>query len=154
MSRGPEEALQRARAHLRQAALEGLEAGRDLLEAAVQTGGRTEAADASWLGDWLRNLEDLIAELRRDGSLRLPSVLADPLAAAVDAEIERWEQRSRTDPDARLVLRAFLGLRELLWELGMRPATDRRGEPAPSTPARPNPERPRRNRVQRFKLED
>lgn len=154
MSRGAEEALQRARAHLRRAALESLEAGRALLEAAVQTGGLAETADASWLGDWLRNLDDLIAELRRDGSLRLLSVLADPLAAAVDAEIERWERRSRTDPDARLVLRAFLGLRELLWELGMRPATDRRGEPAPSTPARPNPERPRRSRVQRFKLED
>ena len=54
-----------------------------------------------------------------------------PLMAAVldalDGEITRWEGRSRTDPEARPVLRAFLGVREILWEI-----TARGGGPAPS----------------------
>ena len=41
---------------------------------------------------------------------------------ALDAEIARWETKARQDADARAVLRAFLGVRELLWELGMRPS--------------------------------
>src|SRR5262249_5399647 len=50
--------------------------------------------------------------------------LADGLAAeiadALEQEITRWEQRAKIDDDARPVLRAFLGLREVVWELGGR----------------------------------
>lgn len=155
MSIEADEALQRARGHLRQAALEGLEAGRALLQAATQAGARPshESGD-SWLGEMQRSLDDLITGLRENGSFSLPSSLVAPLSAALETEIARWERRSQTDADARLVLRAFLGLRELLWEVGMRP------EP-PSTPekARPDLDRhppppPRRNRVERFDIGD
>ena len=68
-------------------------------------------------------------------------------------EIERWEARSARDPDARAVLRAFLGLRELLWELGLR--SDAKAEPE-SGNRRDSPPRPARKarRVQRFDVED
>ena len=42
------------------------------------------------------------------------------LADGLDSEIERWEARSREDAEARSVLRAFLAVREVLWELGTR----------------------------------
>lgn len=154
MNRSSDEVLQRARGHLRQAAIEGLEATRALLEIAIQTSGLAQMADSSWVGNLQRTLEDQIAEFRRTGSLRLPSPIAEPLAAAIDAEIARWEMRSRNDSDARLVLRAFLGLRELLWELGMRVAPEEKEEKTPRNAVKPRPSRPPRNRVQRFKLED
>ena len=97
--------------HLRQATLEGLEAARALMHAAAHTSGLAEPSGDSWAGHLQRNLEDLIAGLRKNGSFPLPTALTEPFATALEAEIKRWEQRSQTDPDARLVLRAFLGLR-------------------------------------------
>jgi len=58
-----------------------------------------------------------------------PGGLSGALAEALDVEIRRWETRARSDPDARAVYRAFLGVRELLWELGVRGAGP--GAPAP-----------------------
>lgn len=154
MSSGAEEALQKARAHLRLAALEGLEAARALLQAAMHAGSGADTSGDSWAGNLQHSLEDLIAGLRENASFILPAALAEPLAAALGAEIERWEQRSQTDPDARLVLRAFLGLRELLWELGMRHEPEPTSDgPAPNFGSR-GPARPRRDRVQRFDIED
>jgi len=72
-------------------------------------------------------------------------------AVALDAEIARWEKRAAADGDARAVLRAFLGLRELLWEVGVRP----RPEPAAPPAARgrkAGPDRPQ-GRVQRVHVE-
>ncbi|MGH7286571.1 MAG: hypothetical protein ACREI8_00945, partial [Myxococcota bacterium] len=46
--------------------------------------------------------------------------------------IARWEERARQDGEARAVLRAFLGVRELLWEFGIR---------RPDEPAAPRAER-------------
>lgn len=42
---------------------------------------------------------------------------------ALETEIARWESRSQDDEEARSVLRAFLGLREFLWEIGIRSAS-------------------------------
>ena len=42
---------------------------------------------------------------------------------ALETEIARWESLSRQDEEARSVLRAFLGLREFLWEMGIRSKT-------------------------------
>ena len=60
---------------------------------------------------------------------------------ALEAEIRRLETRSVDDEEARLVLRAFLGLREFLWELGVRPSGSETGsasnEPAGQAPADP-----------------
>jgi hypothetical protein len=50
------------------------------------------------------------------------------IAEALDAEIARWEERAKHDADARSVLRAFLGLREVLWELGVRASFAQRAE--------------------------
>jgi len=144
--------------HLRQATLEGLEAARALIHAAAHTSGLAEpsgdsSAD-SWASHLQRNLEDLIAGLRKNGSFTLPAALTEPFATAVEAEIKRWEQRSQTDPDARLVLRAFLGLRELLWELGMRHDPAPTSKRSSTNPERPASEGPERDRVQRFDIED
>ena len=154
MSESADEALQRARIHLRQATLEGLEAARALMLAAAQSSGLAEPSADSWVGQVQRNLEDLIVGLRKNGSFALPAALTEPFATALEAEIKRWEQRSQTDPDARLVLRAFLGLRELLWELGMRHDPAPTSERSSTSPGRPASEGPKRDRVQRFDIED
>ncbi len=148
-----DESLERARAHLRQATLEGLEAGRALLQFAMRQSGLADPATDSWLVSLQRNLEDLITGLRDNASFTLPTAISEPLAAALEAEIKRWERRSQTDPDARLVLRAFLGLRELLWELGMRhDAQPASRESRPNSDPRPAAP-PARDRVQRFDVE-
>jgi hypothetical protein len=158
MSNDVDEALKRARAHFRSSILEGLEGTRALLQATVHASGLTDVSKDSMVGQVERQLEDLIAVLRDSAAFTIPRALAEPLQTAIDAEINRWEQRSRTDPDARLVLRAFLGMRELLWEVGMR-SDGAGGPPEPRTTAKTSPRahkaaRPERNRVQRFKLED
>ena len=117
-----EEALNRARKHLRSATLEGLEATSALLDAALLTAGIDDTDPRSFAGELRTSLDDLLAAVRTDGALRFPSALADPLLAALDAEIARWEARSANDAASRPVVRAFLALRELLWELGVRPS--------------------------------
>jgi len=71
------------------------------------------------LGLAARALDDAADALAGGGAR--PGLLA-AVAEALDAEIARWEARARQDADARAVLRAYLGLREILWELGVRPA--------------------------------
>ncbi len=127
-----EEALARARRHARAAVGEGLEAVRALLEAAalatpgVPTGAQrllSLASDA---------LQELAATLGAEDRVT---------QAALDAEIARWEARARDDTEARAVLRAFLGLRELLWELGVRPEGGARARGAKRARARRKVER-------------
>jgi hypothetical protein len=154
LSDAAQEALHRARIHLQRASLEGLEAARALVQAGMHTSGLTSATGDSWVGNVQRSLEELIAELRENGSFILPSAIAEPLAKALEVEIKRWELRSLTDSDARVVLRAFLGLRELLWELGMRHGTSPTSDRAPSHPGPRETARPQRDRVQRFNVED
>jgi hypothetical protein len=154
LSDSAEEALQRARTHLQRATLEGLEAARALIQAGMHTSGLATATGDSWVGNVQRSLEELIAGIRENGSFVLPAVFAEPLAEALELEIKRWELRSSTDADARVVLRAFLGLRELLWELGMRPGTSSASDGARSNPNRHEPAHTKRDRVQRFNVED
>jgi hypothetical protein len=116
----PQEALARAREHGRAAAAEALAALQALLEAAaLSTTGRSSDAHVV-LGPAARLLGGLAEELEPGGRRASESLLAS-VTEALDAEIARWEQRARDDPDARAVLRAFLGLREVLWEFGVRP---------------------------------
>ena len=112
-------ALARAGTHGRRAAAEALAALGALLDAAALAGVGKPAAAHPWLGplaEMLTHLADFL------GSSRDPAAepLVEAIARALDAEIERWEHRARNDADARAVLRAFLGLRELLWEAGIR----------------------------------
>lgn len=110
-----EEALLRVRDHARAATAEAALAARALLDAASLGASGVPAAGHEPLRGALRWLEDLAANAGGSEGRRWLSALSD----ALDAEIARWEARSRSDPEARGVLRAFLGLRELLWELGL-----------------------------------
>ncbi|MBB85224.1 MAG: hypothetical protein CL931_15560 [Deltaproteobacteria bacterium] len=142
-------AIARARTHVGNAARESVAAIAAILEA----GGRASGLDAEQTerlaAEVARRFEAQVERLR-DGAV-FPDGLARPLEEALAREIERWETRSERDPDARAVLRAFLGLRELLWELGVR------GEPSAEPTASPRPPESRPGdprRVQRFEVED
>lgn len=124
-----EEAMGRARLHSRAALSEALAAAHALLDAA-SLGVRGEAAGSHGaLGQLSRALEQASLQLSEDNG-RLAGPVVEAILDALEAEISRWEKRSADDSEARAVLRAFLGLREILWEFGIR-----RHDGAPSTPA-------------------
>jgi hypothetical protein len=150
--RSAEEALASAAGHARAALAETLAALRALLDAASLVSTGEPARSRGLLAPLARTLEGLAEGL--DGAGReAPLAILAAIAEALDAEIERWELRAREDADARAVLRAFLGLRELLWEFGVRradsSAPQRPGEAGP----RPRPARRARPRVQRVRVE-
>jgi hypothetical protein len=128
-----DEALARARGHARLAAAEAAAALRALLDAAALAATGVPGDELRGIGALARRLEALDAAFRH-GSAGTETLIAT-LAEALDAEIARWEARSAHDADARAVLRAFLGLRELLWELGVRPAGEAAAAPAGGAPA-------------------
>ena len=136
--RALEEALARARRHAKSAVAEALEALRALLDAASLA---TSGAPAAHNG-LFDSVDRWIARASRGWASEggLSDGVAAEIAAALDEEIARWEERAKSDGDARPVLRAFLGLREVLWELGVRVP---RPESAPPEPA------PRPRRIQR-----
>jgi hypothetical protein len=122
--RSVEEAVARALEHGRLALAETAAAARCLLDAAAlaTTGAPSEAhAGLRRAAEWLARGESLA----RDATGRRAQRWMREVAAALDAEIARWEASSRDDPEARAVLRAFLGVREILWEIGLRPRAAR-----------------------------
>lgn len=135
MSEDLDEGPRRARDHLARAALEILEAARALLGTALHASGMHAVAPDSLAGEIDRSLDALIASMRRGLPLEVSPTLSAPLFRALEAEILRWETRSQSDPDARPVLRAFIGLREILWELGVRPPAEAGRPTPPSSPA-------------------
>lgn len=143
------EALERARDHARVAAAEAIKALHAVLDAAALAGAGSPAEAHRLLGPAARLLTQLARDLGSGRDSAAESLL-ESVARAVDEEVARWEQRAQDDADARAVLRTFLGLRELLWEVGGRPSA---GD-AQSGPARrrPKPGGPRR-RVQRVTVE-
>ncbi len=164
MSSESKDAIERARRHLRNAAREALEASRALVEAAILTGDFDHGSlgnrsGGGFAAEIKTALDAWILTLDGEEPFRMPESLSGPLHRALQFEIDRWEKRSTEDDSARPVLRAFLGLRELLWELGMRgdagskesPAKKRRPETTQSGPKSTHKTRPR---VQRFDLED
>lgn len=132
-----EEALTRARKHARTAIAEAVLAARCMLDAASlgATGIPAEGHEA--LRRAARWLDRAAAAASGGADAEATRWLAS-VTDALDAEIARWEARSRVDPDARAVLRAFLSVRELLWEFGLRRGSEepQRG-PAPAKPTRP-----------------
>ena len=143
------QALARAGDHARAAVGEALRAVGALLDAASLAASGAPAERRPVIGPFARTLEDLAAGLAGSGEDARPLLVA--VAEALDAEIARWELRARDDADARAVLRAFLGLRELLWEFGVR-------RPDAEAPAGPGSRRRRaarraRPRVQRVRVE-
>ncbi|MGH0032224.1 MAG: hypothetical protein ACQGVC_20730 [Myxococcota bacterium] len=143
-----QEALVRARRHARNAAAEATRALRALLDALSLLQGGVAAdshAVLSRAAVWL----DTVA--RGLGGSDDDAALTRALAEALDAEIARWEARASEDPDARAVLRAFLGLRELLWELGVRPRPSAGPSEGEAPAARPRAGR--RKRVERVTVQ-
>ncbi|MDH3686340.1 MAG: hypothetical protein OEP95_08940 [Myxococcales bacterium] len=132
------EALERARQHGRAAAAEATAAVRALLDAAALGATGTTGSDIPALQSVRGSLDDLHRWLE-GGQASTTVVVA--LAEALETEIRRWETRGAEDEEARAVLRAFLGLRELLWELGVRaPAGAPAAAEAPRGPAAEAPE--------------
>jgi hypothetical protein len=122
------EALARARQHARSAASESVLAVHALLDAAALAASGLPSDASRLLAPLAQLLESLAQGLAPDADA-VSAPLLEALAEALDAEIARWEARARDDAEARAVLRAFLGVRELLWELGLR-----RRERAPDAP--------------------
>jgi len=145
----PAEALSEARAHALRALAEAVAALRALLDAASLAASR-ESAAASRLAPLADALAGLSAWLSPEGGSDADALLR-AFAEGLDAEIARWEARSREEPEARAVLRAFLAVREVLWELGARFAPAR-GEAAGSEPDATAPERPPRRRRSRRRV--
>jgi hypothetical protein len=133
-----EDALSRARDHARAAFAEATLAARCLLDAASlgATGVPADGHEAlRQAAHWLDRVAAAASSGAAGDAVRWMTTVAD----ALDAEIARWEARSRVDPEARAVLRAFLSVRELLWEFGLRGDPEAiRPEPAPH-PTRPRP---------------
>lgn len=131
-----EQALARARSHGRRAASEALLAARALLDALSLTLHGAVPEERRILGLAARALDDL-ADALAGGPAR-PGVLS-AIADALDVEIARWEARARNDVDARAVLRAYLGLREILWEFGVRASDGASAKARPAEPSRAKP---------------
>lgn len=117
-----EEALSRASSHARNALSEAVAACRALLDAVSLLAIDQPAQSNSRLASLARILENLEARISPAGRSADPvsESLLQALAEALDAEITRWEGRASHDREARAVLRAFLGMREILWEMGIR----------------------------------
>ncbi len=112
-------ALEYARFHALRAAAEALTALRYCLDAVCLAATGTACEDhTGWkqLAAWL----DSLAAVAEQGDTPGVSDALATVAEALALEIHRWEQRAGSDPEARAVLRALLGLREILWELGVR----------------------------------
>ena len=103
------------------------------------------------VGVFRKLLEGLVADLQ-PGTPGSDSLLSS-FAEALDAEIDRWEKRSQKDPTARAVLRAFLGVRELLWEMGVRTHQERGRRQQPTAASTDGRQRARPARVQRVRVE-
>jgi hypothetical protein len=151
------EALGRAGLHARSCLTEALAAVHALLDATAQAIGGETAASHYLLGPIAAILERLSAQFG-DDDRGDAAALIHTIAEALDQEISRWEARAENDADARAVLRAFLGLRELLWEFGVRRETSQSNtDGKPKTSARKTKRTPRtrsqKRRVERVPIE-
>jgi hypothetical protein len=150
--RSTDEALARARRHALAALAESTHALRALVDAAslAATGVPSDAhAALAGASAWL----DEIAQRMQTGAGHHGSPWLDAGAGVLDAEIARWETRGRDDPEARAVLRAFLGVREILWEFGLRPSEAAQRE-STSDAAAPRQEPVRRCAANRSPIDD
>jgi hypothetical protein len=137
-----DEALARAARHARSSLAEALAALHALLDAGSLLAAGSTAGEAG-LAPVVHALEQARGWL--DGEAAADATLLAALFEALDAEVERWEERGREDPDARAVLRAFLAVREVLWEIRQR--ANASSPPRPTDPAARGP------RLQRVEVE-
>ncbi len=167
----PEEALAKALQHARSAISEILQALGHLIDATALATTNQDSNAREWLDMAQRALGSLGSAL--DERPKTTDVQAiDAVLDALDQEIQRWQTQADESPEARAVLRAYLGLREILWEFGFRrapktthakqstqksdssqTATPKRNASNKSTSASKSSERPKRGRVQRIPVE-
>jgi len=131
----PAEALLRARRHARRGVGELVLAVRALLDAAALGLSHQSARNHALFAPLSQILDDW-SEKMGGSDDDIGALILD----ALEAEIARWESLSRQDEEARSVLRAFLGLREFLWEMGIR--SKNAGPPAASTENNTSPVSP------------
>jgi len=144
------QALGRANLHAQRALSEGIAAARALLDIASLGVWGAPAESNRSLGEIAKMLDQLTDTLAGDPD----AASRGPLRAVLDSlevQIARWEERSHDDPDARAVLRLFLGLREVLWEFGLRPS-DAAEKQTPDLARTPASAPSRRSRVQRVDI--
>jgi len=149
------EALARARQHGRAATAEALAMVRALIEATSLAASGRPSEVGRTLGPLAKLLETLRDELGHEAGDGSPRIL-DSVAEAVDDEIVFWENRARNDTEARTVLRAFLGMREILWEFGVRRSGDANGarpDEPPHPPSRRTEAKSRGARIQRVPIQ-
>ena len=147
----PAQALARAGVHARAAGAEAAAALQALLDAAsLAAAGAPGSEAAAPLAATLEAVEKLLRPHGPGG----PDLLTN-LHEALEAEIERWQRRGDDDAEARAVLRAFLGLREILWEMGVRAPRQERPEGAAAASREEGAERrkPRKARLQRVEVQ-
>jgi len=120
-----EEALARSLQHARNALSEALLSASALIDAAslaTSAQGAGPGPQARPGGSSLsRTLDELARKLAGKNATSPTQGGLTRLLDALEGEIARWEMRAEEDPDARTVLRAFLGLREIIWEIQRSP---------------------------------
>lgn len=113
------QALERAIDHASLALAEGVASARAALDASSLVVSGLPADSQPNLAELARTLDQIAGALSGESpSLRATAI--NTLLEAIDSEVSRWEVRSRSDQDARAVLRVYMGLREVLWEVGIR----------------------------------
>jgi hypothetical protein len=142
-----EEALLRARRHARASAAEAVAALRALMDAGVLAAGRSPSEGT--LAPLAETLDNLRAWLDPEGGRDGADLMAG-VTEALDEEVARWEARSRQDPEARSVLRAFLAVREVLFEVAARRTAPKESAAEAAEPPEPTP---MPTRVQRISVE-
>ncbi len=149
-----EEALQRARTHGRRAVSEALLATQALLDAGSISLSGNASEHNRYLSLLSKALEDVSQNLASESG-QTSNPLFSAIVDALDSEIARWQTQADADPEARAVLRAFLGLREILWEVGIRRPPDSPQETSPKRPKREPHSRTRRPppRIQKVPVE-
>lgn len=146
------QALGRAQLHTQRALSEGVAAARALLDVA-SLGVSGEPADSHRpLAEIAQMLDQLADTLAGDPDMTGRGPLSAVLES-LEIQITRWESRSRDDPDARAVLRLLLGMREVFWELGLRPSSAPHAPMRDTGRTRPRPAG-RRSRVQHVDIQD
>ena len=113
------QALERAIGHASVALSEGVASARALLDAASLIVSELPAEAQPNLAELARAL-DQVSEALSGNSPSLRATATHALLETIDSDIARWEVKSRSDDDARSVLRVFMSLREVLWEIGIR----------------------------------
>ena len=131
-----EEALAQSRQHARLALSEVLRSISCLIDAAALAlgAGQNPILDSGWTS--LVNAIDEVARKLAGVQVNEPRAEGvSEILAALEQEILRWEDRATHDAHAQAVLIAFVGLREMVWEMRQVHRSKRLETEAIQTPA-------------------